>query len=235
MNIALCDDESFENDNLFAIINEYAAKKDYDIRCTKFTSPAELLTKEKFDLYFLDYIMDEMNGVELAKALKKKFSNAVTVCYLTSFDGAAAEIINQQVYADGFLKKPVDKDQLYEKLDKFYKMSFFKRLELKKDGIYKTVYAQDILYVEGNNKKSVIHFFDCADTYPYLMSDLEKKFLPSELFFRTHRSYSVNLLHVDGYDTENVYLKNGEKIPLSRFKEFRAVYNAFNFRIMTGT
>ncbi len=80
MNIALCDDESFENDNLYSIITGYASKMDYDIHCTKFTSPKELLSREKFDLYFLDYIMDEMNGVELAKGLKKKFNNAVTVC-----------------------------------------------------------------------------------------------------------------------------------------------------------
>ena len=77
MNIALCDDEGFENDNLYSIINEYAVKKDYDIRCTKFTSPKELLQREKFDLYFLDYIMNEMNGVELAKELKKKFKGTV--------------------------------------------------------------------------------------------------------------------------------------------------------------
>lgn len=124
MNIALCDDESFENDNLYSIISEYALKKNYDIRCEKFTSGRKLLESEKFDLYFLDYIMEEMDGVELAKGLRRKFNNAVTICYLTSFDGAAAEIINHQIYADGFLKKPVDKSQLYEKLDKFYKNSF---------------------------------------------------------------------------------------------------------------
>ncbi|MCQ2462551.1 MAG: LytTR family DNA-binding domain-containing protein [Clostridia bacterium] len=233
MNIALCDDEKYENDNLFALISDYAQMMNYDIKCTCFTSPQQLLSEEKYDLYFLDYLMDEMNGVELAKGLRKKFNNAVTVCYLTSFDAAAAEIINGQVYADGFLKKPVDRQLLCQKLDKFYKMSFFKRLELKKDGTYHTVYAQDILYVEGFNKKTIVHFYDSEAVFPYLMNELKDSHLPPELFCRVHRCYIVNMLHVEGYDAQNIYLKNGEKIPLSKRSDFKNAYNAFNFSLMT--
>ena len=73
MHIALCDDEVYETDHLCALIEAYAIQKDYDIRCTKFNSGKDLLKADKFDLYFLDYKMDDMNGVEVALALKEKF------------------------------------------------------------------------------------------------------------------------------------------------------------------
>ena len=230
MHIALLDDERAENENLKGLIDAYALKNGYDIRCDTFTSGADLLKEEKFDLYFLDYIMDEMDGIEVAKALKKKFSSAVTICFLTSYEKAAAEVINQQIYADGFLSKPVSREALREMLDRFYNTSFFKRLELKKGGAYKTVYPQDILYVEASGKRSTVHFYDSAEEFNYLLSDIENDFLPKELFCRIHRSYIINMMFVSSYDAKTVTLKNGEVLPL-KTRDFRLTYRKFNFML----
>lgn len=62
---------------------------------------------------------------------------------------------------------------------------------------------------------------------------MEEKFLPPELFCRVHRSYIVNMMHIDGFDSKEIHMKNGDRIPVSKPKEFRAAYNAFNFRIMS--
>ena len=74
--IAICDDEKKEAENLCALIDDYAAKNDYDIHCRCFLTGKSLLACEKqFDMYFLDYQMAEMNGLELEKKLReeKKF------------------------------------------------------------------------------------------------------------------------------------------------------------------
>ena len=113
--------------------------------------------------------MDDMNGIDVAKALKEKYSHAVTICYLTNYDAAAAQIINQGIHADGFLKKPVDKKQLEEKLDRFYRLSFFNRLELRQGKRFQTVFAQDILYAEADNKQIKLHLFDRVADYNYLL------------------------------------------------------------------
>lgn len=230
MLIAICDDEQKENIKLHAVIDGYALNKSYDITVVEATSGEELLNmREKADLYILDYFMSGLNGVETAKKLKEKFNNSVTVCFLTSYESAAASIINSRVYADGFLTKPVDTKQLSELLDRLYLLSFFNRLNLKKDGAVRTVYPRDIIYIESNGKKSLLHFFDAVEEYPYMLAELEEKYLPKQLFFRVHRCYIVNMLHIKASTYETVELTGGTVLPLKKPREFRQAYSDFNF------
>ena len=233
MRIALCDDEHYENENLARLIRDYAASHNYDITTQAFTSGKALLQTEKFDLYFLDYMMDKMDGIELAHALKKKFNNAVTICFLTGYDNIAERIINEGVYADGFLRKPVEPQKLYEKLDKFYKLSYFYRLQLKRDGGFDTIYTQDILFVQAADKRSQIYFYDRCEEYPILLSELEKDYLPLELFFRVHRSFIVNMMHIVRYDKKEIVMQSGDKVEVSRFKQFQEAYRKFHFKLNT--
>lgn len=227
MRIALCDNEARENENLKKLIERYAFEKNYDLQCETFTDGRLLLERERFDLYFLDFCMDAINGIDLAAALGEKFSHCVTVCFLTNFETAAAESINRQVHADGFLKKPVDPALLGERLDRFYRMSFFNRFELKQGKRFQTLYAQDILYVEACDKQVKLHLFDRTETYNYLLREIEK-ILPGSLFYRIQRSYLVNLQYVDSYDAKSVTLKNGETLPM-KAKDFQKAYRQFMF------
>ncbi len=227
MKIALLDDEVQETEHLAELIRKYAFDHNYDLTCDAFNDGNVLLEQGRYDLYFLDFCMDAMNGIEVAQALKEKFSHAVTICYLTNYDAAAAQIINRGIHADGFLKKPVDEVQLGQKLDQFYRLSFFKRFELKRGKRYQTYFAQDILYVEANNKQIILHLFDRTDAFPYMMREIEQ-LLPPGLFYRVQRSYLVNLQYVDSYDNKTVTLKSGETLPL-KAKDFQKAYHQFMF------
>ncbi len=230
MNIAICDDEIFETEHLEQLINTYAQQRDYDLHCRRFTSGAALLAQEeKFDLYFLDYKMGEMNGVELAQALKEKFHRSVTVCFLTNYEAAALEVINNRVYADGFLKKPVEPKLLYDKLEQFYRASFSGRLELKKGKGYQTVYTRDVLYIEADGKRSTFHFADRTENYNYQLTKLESEVLHNVCFYRIHRSFIVNLQYVLRYDSKTVTLTDGTVLPL-KTRNFRDVYRDFLFQ-----
>ena len=227
MRIALCDDERHETEQLSALIRNYAFQRNYDLECDCYNDGRVLLEQGKYDLYFLDFRMDAMDGIELAEGLKKKFCNAVTICYLTNYDAAAAQIINRGIHAEGFLKKPVDKDELERKLDQFYRLSFFNRFELRQGKRFRTVYAQDVLYVEADDKQVRVHTWNGAETYNYLLREIEKM-LPAGLFFRIQRSFLINLQYVDAYDAKSVTLKNGETLPL-KAKDFQKAYHDFMF------
>lgn len=226
MRIALCDDDENELQKISELIKDYSIKKYYDIAVETFSSPNELLKRERFDLYFLDYIMDEMNGLELAKELNRNFSDSITVCYLTSYEAAAIKIINGQVYADGFLMKPVVSEELYEKIDRFYKMSFGRRLELKQGRSFKTVYTNEIYYIEASGKSSIVHYADGSDTFSHMLSEIESLLSSRRAFCRIHRSFIVNMMHVESYDSKSVTLTNGDEIPLKN-KKFRDVYGDY--------
>lgn len=227
MKIALCDDEPKETAQLSSMIQSYAFQRNYDLQCDCYHDGRELLQKGKYDLYFLDYCMEPMDGVALAEALKEKFRNAVTICYLTNYDAAAAQIINRGIHADGFLKKPADREELEQKLDRFYRLSFFNRFELRQGKRFRTVYAQDVLYVEANDKQVLVHTWNGAEAYNYLLREIET-ILPAGLFFRIQRSFLINLQYVDSYDAKSVTLKNGETLPL-KAKDFQKAYHDFMF------
>lgn len=229
MRIALCDDEARENENLKKLIAQCAFDMDLDLECETFTDGRELLTRERFDLYFLDFCMDAINGIDLAQALQEKFSHCVTICFLTNYETAAAESINRQIHADGFLRKPVDLAQLSEKLDRFSRFSFFNRFELRQGKRFQTLYAQDILYAEACDKQVKLHLFDRVEVYNYLLRDIAD-ILPKSTFFRIQRSYLVNLQYVDSYDAKSVKLKNGETLPL-KAKDFQKAYHAYMFNL----
>ena len=67
MRIALCDDEPHITEELEQLIRVYAFSRNYEIQCERFTDGHDLLQSDKFDLYFLDYRMDAMDGIELGE------------------------------------------------------------------------------------------------------------------------------------------------------------------------
>ena len=231
MRIALLDDEQKENERLSELIADHAIRHGYDIVCEKFTSGKELLRRDRFDLYFLDYVMDEMNGVEVGRALYQKFRGAVTICYLTGIEAAATEVINAEIGAVGFLKKPVSAELLYQKLDRFYKASFSGRLQLKKGLSVETVYAREIIYAEAADKRTRVHFSFGEETYHHSFSAMERILSDYPSFFRIHRSYIVNMLHVRSYDVKSVMMTNGDVLPL-KAKDFAKIYRCFIFNEM---
>lgn len=226
MRIAICDDEAHETVHLEQLIAAYAFKHDYDLQCERFTDGRDLLEREKFDLYFLDFYMEPMDGIAVAQSLKEKFSHAVTVCYLTSYEGAAMQIINHRIYADGFLKKPVDPVLLAEKLDQFYRMSYFKRLELRSGKRFDTVYTQDILYVEAANKQVLFHMANGTAAYHYTMGEIEA--MIGDRFFRIQRSFLINLQYVASYTAKTVTMQNGDVLSLKN-KGFADAYHNYMF------
>ena len=56
--------------------------------------------------------------------------------------------------------------------------------------------------------------------------------LENEGFFKCHQSYLVNLDDVESYDTQDIYLKNGESIMLSKRnkKAFETEYFKYTFQ-----
>ena len=230
MRIALCDDERAEVTRLHDLIENYALKKNYQIRIECFVTGEELIRQDRFDLYILDYKMEPMDGIETARALNEKFSGAVTVCYLTNYENAAAEIINGQIYADGFLKKPVEPQLLYEKIDEFYKTSFRGRLELKQGRSFAAVYTRDIVYIEAKGKTSALRFCNGGEAvYTHMISELESMLAESRLFYRIHRSFIVNMMYVESYDAKSVTVRGGVTLPL-KAKDFQKAYREYIFR-----
>ncbi|MCQ2462392.1 MAG: LytTR family DNA-binding domain-containing protein [Clostridia bacterium] len=234
MKIALCDDESGENRKMSILINEYAFSRNIEISCSVFLSGEQLLQAERFDFYFLDYKMNGMNGIETACALREKFGNRVTLCFLTSYETAASRAINSGIYADGFLNKPVDRTRLFEMLDRLLADIRYNIITVKNAAGFEILYPKNILYAEAMVKNTVIHCLDGDRKYSCLLKEFEKNYLSGDVFFRVHRSYTVNMMNVISCNSRYVTLKDGTQLPLKKGKEFLKAFEAFNFKINTN-
>lgn len=73
MKIAVCDDEIILYEELYTLLNEYSTLKKEPILTTYFKTGYDLLSStEKFDIIFMDYQMDDIDGLETSKRLRLK-------------------------------------------------------------------------------------------------------------------------------------------------------------------
>lgn len=229
MRIAVCDDEEKENINLTRLIYDYADKNRINMDVYTFTSGDELIKEDKFDIYFLDFILPGMNGTEIALALKEKFGDNLTLCYLTSYERAAIQVINSNISPIGFLTKPCSEEELCNIFNKLQKKSFFNSIMLKKEGNAFIYYPQDIIYAEAMRKTTAIHTFNSNEDFRINFTEMENDYLPKSLFAKVHRSYIINLMHVRSYNKKEITMKNGDIIPISRSINFDRIIDSFRF------
>ncbi len=111
--ILVVDDNSF---NITIIVKGLGLG--YDTRAALSAAEAfEAMEEELPDLILLDVVMDEMDGIEMCKKIKKNLKTAhIPVIFLTASydDGCRTEAY--LAGADDFLVKPYDKVLLNEKI-----------------------------------------------------------------------------------------------------------------------
>ncbi|MBR1597714.1 MAG: response regulator transcription factor [Lachnospiraceae bacterium] len=112
MNIAVCDDDANELKALHEMIDKWAKEQNKIVKVYEFQQ-GELLCNticdgKKYDMFILDVMMPEMDGITLAKKLREARSLAekTPIIFLTSTREYAVE--SYKVRAFHYLVKPVD-------------------------------------------------------------------------------------------------------------------------------
>lgn len=212
MQIAVCDDEPMAATQIKKTIEEYST----DEVKTFFLADDLLKSDKGFDLIILDIRMPGMTGIDAAKKIRE-MRNDVDIIFVTNekdyvFDAFDVEAVH-------YLLKPVDAKKLYAVLDKV--RSRKERMLL--DGEFVLIETRwstyqirkaDILYVESQGKKCLIHTdsrqVDCYGT----MAEYEEKLGTS--FYRCHRSYLVNIDHIVGYTSDKIELQGGGEVFMAK-------------------
>ncbi len=87
-------------------------------------------------------------------------------------------------------------------------------LFLKKQHKYFKIALENIMYVEADGNYTIIHTTTGDFIYSTVLRKIEEK-LPEEMFMRVHRSYVVNVNHIDGVSGNMITVDKSE-IPVSR-------------------
>ena len=214
--VSICDDENTQQEYLHGVVKEWAAKNKLSIRINCYpTAEAFLFAYEddkSVDILLLDIQMGEMDGVNLAKKIRKD-NKAVQIIFATGYTQYISE--GYDVEALHYLTKPIDKDKLFAVLER---------------AMVKLSQAERVLWVthEGTNTRIPlieIRAIEVLGNYATIYANEEirvKKTLSSieseldDRFFRAGRSYIVNIKCIRKVKKNEVELEGGQTVPLSR-------------------
>ena len=153
MKILIYDDEIQYVNTLQAHVQQYMDSRfiNYEILAT--TSPKEILKSEtRFDLAFLDIQMEEMDGISLAKELKRR-NRKIALFFVTNYDDYQDDAMDLQALR--YFSKPFDVGRLYSGLDKAmeYIDGAYVDIFLYGDNAQQRIVIDDIMYITRANRK----------------------------------------------------------------------------------
>lgn len=210
--IGICDDEVIIRKNLMKLCEEFKSLSMNDIELETFSSGEEVLKYQgTLDILFLDIQMNGLDGLQTAGLLREK-DESLIIIFLTGYSGFMQQ--GYRVKAFRYLLKPVSTEEFHSVLGEAIKdITKNKKAVLALDGSTLFVKLQDIIYVESNNRYTLIR--TKRESYECVMTMNEwETLLNNGDFFRVHKAYIVNMAYIDEIGKE-VLLENGEKVELS--------------------
>ncbi|WP_291651035.1 LytTR family DNA-binding domain-containing protein [Clostridium sp.] len=233
--VAICDDQYIFQETIRNKLNLLLKKEFIKAEIDCYDSGKKLIeylkvNKNTYDILFLDILMNDINGVDVAKEIRT-FDSRIQIIFLTS----SSDYILQgyDVEALGYLIKGQEDKKLEEVFLKAIKKvdkNFDDYLILKSGNYIRTVYLKEIEFIEVRNRTLTINAGDETIDFNGKMEDMQNELLCKN-FILTHRSYLVNLRKIKHISTSSIELKSGKEVLLSRLrsKEVKKAYLDYIF------
>ncbi len=208
MKIAICDDNITINKLLQNDIVDFFSYSHIDepIISRFYDGESLLASNTIFDIIFLDIEMPGLNGITVGNRLKELNKNTIIII-VTSFSEYLDDAMRFHVFR--YLSKPIDKQRLFRNLKDAVALyqSLSATIAIEEKDSSHIVSTNDIIFVECMNKKVMIHTNDKIFLSIKTM-DFWENILPKNCFFRTHRSFIVNMNYVSDYDHQLISFRN---------------------------
>ena len=174
-----------------------------------------LLKTEQPDLLFLDIEMPYLSGLDLLSSIKNPPKVIITSAYEKyALKGYELDVVD-------YLLKPVTFERFVKAVDKVYHI--FEKDSSKNTNEYvfvksgkqlKKIFFEDILFVESmENYVNIFTISTKEVVYSTLKLLLES--LPGDIFLQVHRSYIVNINHIQSIEGNILHVADCE-IPIAR-------------------
>ncbi len=232
----LIDDEKSSLESLTYEIREYCPELDVIKTCQDPIEGIKIIQTECPDILFLDIEMPGLNGFEFLERLPEiKFH----VIFVTAYDQFAIRAF--EFNAVDYLLKPIRKTKLINAVQKVFDRqhtefdksnlealiqniqiqthSGLENIALPTSDGFSMVHINDISYLQADSNYTWVHL---SRQKKYLVTktlkDMEEM-LHFPQFFRPHKSYLVNLNHVDRYIRGQggyLIMKDNMQVPVAR-------------------
>lgn len=212
--IAICDDSDVDREYVTNMVKRWAESLGYLVQLDTFSTAEGFLfhyeEEKDYDILLLDIEMGDMDGVTMAKHLRKE-NDTVQIIFITGYSDYISE--GYEVAALHYLMKPVKEEKLCSVLERATeRLSKNERvLNLKSGGEIIRVPIYQIRYAEVYGNYVTIHA--ASDVMVKMtLNELENQL--DERFYRVGRSAVVNLTKVSRVTKTEIRLNEGTTMHL---------------------
>ena len=197
-------------------------------KCANAFEALEMIENNTVDLVFLDIQMPDLNGLELSRLINKQ----TKVIFTTAYEQYAIE--GFKVDAIDYLLKPFNYEEFLKasfKSKEWFNLSEGKVQEAEPHIYVKSEYKQvkinlsEIQYIEGLKDYVKIYIKNRLNPILTILSlkILEEK-LANNNFMRVHRSFIVNLAHIESIERSQIIINN-QRITVA--DQYRDAFNDY--------
>lgn len=214
--LAICDDSEADRQYVLSMVRRWAAEAGHTVQIDAFSSAESFLFhyagERDYDILLLDIEMDAMDGVSMAKQLRRD-NDTVQIVFITGYCDYISE--GYEVAALHYLMKPVKEEKLFSVLDRAAEKlaKNEKVLTLESGGETVRVPIYQIRYADVFGNYVTIHA-QTDVTVKMPLGELEKAL--DERFYRVGRSAVVNLTQISRVTKTEIRLSDGTVLPLPR-------------------
>lgn len=213
LHIAICENEFVDADHLVRYIEKEAINSTISV----FNQGKAFLkncTKGRYHIVFLDIYLDDTNGIDIAKALRKYDDNILIVFTTTSKEHALEA---SRFRAIQYITKPVAQESVVFCLrlaEALVEKQRKQMISVKEEGrAHREVAHDDIVFVKAQGQRC--HLYTTTSDTPIVTTtttsiDRLSKLLPEPRFLRCHRSYIVNFEHVKEFNGSDFVMSNNQ-------------------------
>ncbi|MCR3759105.1 LytTR family DNA-binding domain-containing protein [Clostridium felsineum] len=223
LKIAICDDNECFCIQLENILEDISDKYNFEFDIYTFNSGKAFYEKIKnnfiFDLIFLNVELKNLNGLQIGRLIRNKFSSTfVHIVYLSVKKDYALQLFKLQPL--DFLVKPIKYDDIFyviKTINSIIKTSHKPTFDYKIGTLLFRVPLNDIIYFESINRKvNMITYNNTVSFYSTLNKVHEK--LDKIFFISIHKSYIINYNHIKEIRYTQVVMSNNLILPISQSK-----------------
>lgn len=237
IHIAVCDDDEIVCEVICTRITEFMSGCGITALCDKYVSPMLLrknLTENarKYDVVFLDIDMPKLDGLELAKAIRKS-EKPIDIIFVTNREDKVFDALSVRPF--GFIRKNNFTRDLCDTLRSYIKMRIvddsFVVLQTNNNSVTRNVRVSDIVYIESIRYKQYVYMADGEKIDIHMtMKELEEKLEQFDII-RVYQGYIVNFKYIQRIERNEIMLNynGGTRISVSREKaqELKSKYLSY--------
>lgn len=223
MRIAVCCDVPKYVKRIKKYTERWSLGRGIQIQLVAFRNGEEVLfgleAEGDFSAVFMDIRLYETHVIEEAVRIREQNPQA-SIVLISQRRQYPDEM--SRLYPYQYINKPIREQEIYEVLDKVVdeQRTTFETFSFQYNRMNHNITLRQVLYFVSDRRKIWIMMDDGRKLVFYGKMDLLEKRLSdyNHYFVRTHQSYLVNERQIESFLNDQIQMRNGELLPVSRKK-----------------